>query len=122
MDTKIITPGAHAVLDYITAGTFLAVGVGLIRRHPRASTLAFINGAAVLMTSLITDYPGGVFKKISFATHGAIDVAQAAMTATMPALMGFADDPEARFFQGQAVLEGGVVAMTDFGSHRRLAE
>jgi hypothetical protein len=113
---KFINAKGHAVLDYLTAGTFLAMGMALRKRHARASTLAFINGAAVLGLSLMTDYPGGVWRTISFKTHGTIDMIQAAMTATGPTLMGFAGDPEAQFFHGQALLEGGVVAATDWNA------
>lgn len=111
---KVIDPTAHAVLDYLTAGSFLAMGFALMNRHPRASTLAFINGASVLAASLLTDYPGGVWRKLSFKTHGMLDVMQASMSATMPALMGFGTDPEAQFFHAQAALEAGVIAATDF--------
>jgi hypothetical protein len=113
---KVIDPAAHAVLDYLTAGSFLAVGFAWMRRHPRASTLAFINGASVLAASLLTDYPGGVWRKLSFRTHGILDVMQASMSATMPALLGFGSDPEAQFFHAQAALEAGVIAATDFSA------
>jgi len=113
---KVIDPATHAVLDYLTAATFFSVGLGLWTRHRRAARLALIQGTAVLGASMLTDYPGGVFKKISFRTHGMLDVAHAAMTATMPALMGFAGDPEAQFFHGQALIEAGVIAATDFGA------
>src|SRR5204862_2772658 len=78
---KIINPSTHAVIDYVTAGTFLAAGVAMRTRHRGASTLAFINGIAVLGLSMMTDYPGGVFRTLSFRTHGAIDVLQAGMCA-----------------------------------------
>lgn len=111
---KVIDPTAHAVLDYLTAGSFLAMGFAWMNRHSRASTLAFINGASVLAASLLTHYPGGVWRKLSFKTNGMLDVMQASMAATMPALMGFGSDPEAQFFHAQAALEAGVIAATDF--------
>ena len=113
---KVIDPGAHAVLDYLTAGSFLAMGFAWMNRHPRASTLAFINGASVLAASMLTDYPGGVWRKLSFRTHGMLDVVQASMSAAMPAVMGFGGDPEAQFFHAQAALEAGVIAATDFAA------
>jgi hypothetical protein len=113
---KIIDPATHAVLDYMTAGSFFALGFAMLNRHSRAATLAFINGAAVLGLSLLTDYPGGVWRKVSFRTHGMIDVAQAAMSAGMPAMMGFARDAEAQAFHAQAALEMGVVATTDWSA------
>jgi hypothetical protein len=111
---KVISPGAHAILDYMTAGGFIAAGFWMRRKNRRASTLAFVNGAAVLGLSLLTDYPGGVFRRLSFKTHGAVDAMQAAMTAAGPAMLGFAETPEAQFFHGQAAVEGAVIAATDW--------
>jgi hypothetical protein len=111
---KVIDPAAHAVLDYLTAGTFFAIGISMLGRHKRAANLAFANGAAVLGLSMMTDYPGGVFRRISFQTHGVIDVIQAIMAGAGPALLGFAGEPEAQAFYGQAAVEAGVVAATDW--------
>ena len=113
---KVIDPATHAVLDYLTAGAFIAMGFGLMNRNRRAAGLAFANGMAVLGLSLMTDYPGGVFRTISFKTHGAVDVMQAGMTALGPALLGFAGKPEAQMFHAQAAVEAAVVAATDWNS------
>ena len=118
---KVIDARTHAVIDYMTAATFLTMGFAWMRRHPRASTLAFVNGAAVLATSLMTDYPGGVWRKMSFEGHGMMDAALTAVTAAGPAMMGFAGDREAQFFHGQAAFEAGVVAATDFSNVRAVA-
>ena len=73
-----------------------------------AATLAFINGAMVLGMSLFTDYPGGVWRRISFKTHGMLDGLQAALAGAGPALFGFAGAPEARTFDAQAASEAGA--------------
>jgi hypothetical protein len=112
--TRAISPAQHAVLDYGVAATFFGLGLGYRNRNARASALAFINGAMVLGMSLLTDYPGGIWKKISFRTHGKLDVAQAALAGLGPVLFGFADEPEARTFHMQALSEVGVVAMTNW--------
>jgi hypothetical protein len=111
---KVIGPAQHAVLDYGVAATFFALGARMMGRHRGASTLAFINGAMVLGMSLMTDYPGGVWKKISFPMHGAMDMVQAAVAGFGPVVMGFANDPEAKTFYGQALSEIGVIAATDW--------
>jgi hypothetical protein len=111
---KVIDPGTHAVLDYATAGTFLAMGFALRDRHPRAAGLAFLNGAAVLLLSVMTDYPGGIWRRLSFSTHGAMDAVQASMSAFGPAMLGFPEDPGARLFYAQAGVEAGVIAATDW--------
>jgi hypothetical protein len=114
--TKIISPAQHAVLDYGVAGTFFAVGFSMLSRHRPAATLAFLNGAMVLGMSMLTDYPGGVFRKLSFRTHRTGDIVQAALAGLGPVLFGFAGDPEAKYFYGQAVSEAGVIAATDWNA------
>jgi hypothetical protein len=111
---KVFGGRGHAVMDYVTAGTFLAAGFAMRRRNPAAGNCALANGVAILGVSMITDYPGGVWPLISFKTHGVIDALQAAMTAGTPAMLGFAGEPEGQFFHGQAALEAGVIAATDF--------
>ena len=39
---KVIDPAAHAVLDYLTAGTFFAIGFSMLGQHKRAANLAFV--------------------------------------------------------------------------------
>jgi hypothetical protein len=111
---KPIDPVRHAVLDYATAGTFLAMAAYYRRNRPDASTLALLNGASILLLSLLTDYPGGVFRTVSFRTHGVVDRFLAGMAAAGPALFGFADESEARMFYAQAAAETGVIMATDF--------
>ena len=111
---KVIDPSTHAILDYATAGTFIAMGFGLMKRNRSAANLAFANGIAVLGLAMMTDYPGGVFRTISFKTHGAIDAVQAGLSALGPMMLGFADRPEAQMFHAQAAVEAAVVAATDW--------
>jgi hypothetical protein len=109
-----ITPAAHAVLDYAVAATFIAKGISLMGTHRRAAGLAMLNGGMVLGMSLLTDYPGGVWKQLSFKTHRTGDVCQAALAGFGPILLGFQHDPEAGFFYAQAASEVGVIAATDW--------
>jgi hypothetical protein len=111
---KPINPTAHAWLDYITAGTYLAAAGFFARRNKAAATAAAIHGMAVLGASLFTNYPGGIRNVISFHTHRTIDVGQMAAAAAMPFAMGFADEPEAKLFFGQAINEAAVIALTDW--------
>jgi hypothetical protein len=112
--TKAISPAQHAVLDYSVAATFFGLGAAMLARHRPAATLAFVNGAMVLGMSLLTDYPGGLFRTLSFHTHRTGDIVQAAVAGLGPVLMGFGDHPEAKYFYGQALSEAGVIAATDW--------
>jgi len=112
--SKTISPARHAVLDYGVAASFFAMGFRFRRSNPAASTLAFINAGLVLGMSLVTDYPGGIWRAISFKTHGMMDVGQAALAGAGPLLFGFSGAPEARAFYAQAASEVAVIATTDW--------
>lgn len=112
----MISPAQHAVLDYSVAATFFGLAATLAPSHRKASMLAAINGAMVLGMSLLTDYPGGLFRKISFKGHRNGDIVQAALAGLGPVLFGFARDPEAKYFYGQALSEAGVIATTDWNA------
>ena len=114
--STMISPAQHAMLDYGVAATFLAVGFSLMSRHRPASMLALLNGSMVLGMSMLTNYPGGVFRTLSFKTHRTGDIVQAALAGLGPILFGFASDAEAKFFYGQAVSEAGVIATTDWNA------
>jgi len=110
----VIGPARHSVLDYSVAARFFTLGATIPEVQSRSCHAGVLNGAMVLGMSLFTDYPGGVWRKISFRTHGALDIGQAAFAGLGPVLFGFAGDPEARTFYAQAVSEAGVVAATDW--------
>jgi hypothetical protein len=113
---KMIGPGTHAVIDYAVAATFFTAGALFWRRHKRAAISSFVCGAAATANALLTDYPGGVWKKMSFETHGKIDAGLAGLTATMPSAMFFRDDDESRFFVATGIVETAVTALSDFSS------
>lgn len=114
MVANVISPRAHAVLDYSVAATFFAASAHFHRKNRAACTLAFLNGAMVLGMSLLTNYPGGVWRTLSFRGHRTGDIVQAALAGLGPTLFGFADTPEARFFHGQALSEAAVIGATDW--------
>ncbi len=111
---KMISPKTHAVLDYITVGAFLASAGWLWSRSKRAALASLICGGAQLAVSLLTDYPGGVKKIISFKIHRDIDFGLAAMTATMPVFLAFDEDGEKKFFQAQGVVISAATQLTEF--------
>ncbi len=120
---KVIDPRLHAIIDYAVVGSFLAMGAVFWKRGAKkAAVSALLCGGGAAVNSLITDYPGGLVRKMSFRTHGHIDMGLAAVTASLPEFMGFADDAEGRFFSGQAIAETAVTGMTDFEAEPRHAE
>lgn len=119
---KIIDPRTHAALDYFTAAAFFIVGGLFWGRNRRAAATALINGKMVLGMSLLTDYDGDRRRPISFSVHGKLDVVQAGLAATLPAILGFGDEPGALFFRMQAMNELMVVALTHWESKKSRLE
>jgi hypothetical protein len=117
---KIIKPEAHAVIDYFVAGTFFLTAAIYWRRNKRAAVSSLICGGITATNSMLTDYPGGIWRVLSYQTHGKVDAGLAALTASLPRLMVFGDDTESRFFMAQSMAETAVTAMTDFDYYEHL--
>ncbi len=111
---KVISPKTHAIIDYATAGSFFLMAGLLWGRHKRAAIGSLVCGAVEANTAMMTDYPGGVAKIISFETHGKIDAGFAGFVGMLPTMLGFGDEAEAWFFRGQAMGLAAVTGMTDF--------
>jgi hypothetical protein len=111
---KVIDPTTHAVLDYAVASSFLLMGILFWRRNKRAAIGSFFCGGAAAANILFTDYPGGSHKVISYPAHGHIDTGIAGMSAALPRLLRFEDQPEAKFFEIEALAKTAIVGLTDF--------
>jgi hypothetical protein len=119
---KFINPTVHAWLDVAVTTYFFGLGAWFLSRGKKgAATAAFVNGAMVAGVSAFTDYDGDGRRPISFKMHGTLDAVQATAAAIGPVLHGFADEPEAMFFYGQAANEVGVIAFTDWDAPEREA-
>ncbi|MBV9480852.1 MAG: hypothetical protein JO249_08870 [Acidobacteria bacterium] len=111
---RFISRQAHAVIDYMMVGSFFMSAVWLWPRNKRAALGALICGGSGLAVSLLTNYPGGVKKVMSFSRHGEIELGLAAMAATMPEFLAFKDDAEKKLFLGQGVVITAVRELTEF--------
>lgn len=101
---RMVTPKAHALIDYASVGLFLGTTALFWRRNRRAALASLLCGSAELAVMLLTDYPGGVKKLISFSAHREIDYGLAAVVAAMPETLDFEGDDETKFFRVQGVL------------------
>ena len=111
---KVINPTAHAVIDYATAATFFGMAGLFWKRNKRAAVASLVCGATEVLTAMLTDYPGGAVKQLSFATHGSIDFGMSGLVAGLPDMMRFSDEPESRFFRVQGLAIAAVTGLTDF--------
>lgn len=110
---RMISPKSHSMLDYVTAGVFLAGAAFFWKRNKRAAIASLVSGGAVAAVSALTEYPGGVNGVFGLEKHRNIEVGLAAMVATMPEFFSFADEPEKNFFRIQGVLMTCISELTD---------
>jgi hypothetical protein len=103
-------------MDYAWAGAMMAAPwLFGFSKNKKATINSVASGGAILGLSLVTNYPLGAVKLISFPTHGVIETVAGVATAAAPWLMGFSRNDKARWahvISGLATL--GVVAMTDY--------
>lgn len=121
----VIGPRAHAIIDYAMAASFFGMAAFFWRRNKRAAISSLVCGTTETVTALLTDYPGGVTDAISFETHGSIDFGLSGLIASLPNMMRFSDESEARFFHVQGMAMGAVAGLTDFtgtGERNQLEE
>ena len=111
---RMISPRAHAIFDYIAAGSMLASAAWLWPRSKRAATAALICGGTQLGVSMLTDYPGGVRRVIHFGARREIDLGLAAMMATMPQFLAFDDEAEKKVFLAQGAALTALSELTRF--------
>ena len=111
---RVISAKAHSIIDYIHAGTNFAAAVLFRKSNTRASNAAFALGAGVLVNTLMTDYPLGIFRLYSFKVHGILDYGTAAASAMLPLLLGISDTPQAAFFNLQGAGETLIAGISDY--------
>jgi hypothetical protein len=119
---KVISPGVHAAIDWATAGAFITSGALLWKKNKRASLASFVCGNLIGSLIFLTDCPGGVWKKISFETHGNIDPGVSALVASLPNLLGFSQESESKLFQSMGIGLAAVRSLTNFDEGSSNAE
>ena len=70
---KILSPGTHGVLDYVTV-VFLLVSPTLFEMHTAGSVFTYVLATIHLILTLLTDFRAGVFKIIPLRIHGLIEI------------------------------------------------
>ena len=115
---KVVSPTVHGIIDYSHAAFFFTVGLLCSRSNKPASRAAFATSGFILVQSLLTDYPLGVKPVFSFETHGKMDAIMAASSWMIPLVLGFAGTGAAKVFESNSLIEGSIVATTDWNSQR----
>src|SRR5215470_8092471 len=108
---KVISPRAHAFFDYVQIVGFTVTGILFWKKNRRASVASFCCAAAEATNALLTDYPGGATQVWSFETHGKVDAAMAGAVASLPNLLGFGGESQAKHFRIRGAVIAGVTAL-----------
>jgi hypothetical protein len=111
---KALGPKGHAWMDYAAAASFFGMAALFWRRNQKAAVSCLFCGAAEVLAAVLTDYPGGAMRAVSFETHGSIDFGLTGLVASVPDIMQFSKQPEARFFRMQGLALAVVTGLTDF--------
>jgi hypothetical protein len=69
---RVIAAGLHRMLDFVTVAGF-ALAPSVLRLAGLGATLAYILAAVHLVLTLLTHFPGGAARPVSFLLHGAIE-------------------------------------------------
>jgi hypothetical protein len=112
---KVISPKTRAILDYAAiAGPFFVIAGVAWKRHRRAAITSLACGVAETTIAMLTDYPGGVGKVISYPTRAKIDAGIAVAIGSLPNAVGFAEEWPAWVFRGRALGLATIAGLTDY--------
>ena len=99
-DYKIIDSRTHGIIDYCHAAFFLGMSI-VVRKNKAAALTALGTGAFVLVQSLLTDYPLGFKRDLTFETHGKMDAAFGSLSWALPRIFGFQHTKAAKSLRDQ---------------------
>ncbi len=114
---KIIDARTHGIIDYCHAAFFFGMAI-VVRKNTAACLTALGTGAFTLTQALLTDYPLGAKRDLTFETHGKMDAAFGSLSWALPRIFGFQNTAAAKVFEINSYVETSVVVMTDFDSQR----
>ena len=113
---------AHGVADYVLV-IILAIGPSVAGFVGPQATFAYILAATLLILALLTRFPLGAVKVISFALHGAIELLLGLLLLVLPWLADFARGIHSRsFYVAVAILLLLIWILTDFRGARESTE
>lgn len=112
---KLLPAWLHAIADY-AVGAVLVVVALTVDMTTEATLAGVVIGATVLAVSVLTKYPLGVVKVLSFRLHSAGDYAATALLFASPFALGFnnTDSGITALYIGVGVAVLGVSLITNY--------
>ena len=121
---KLLPAWFHAIADYAVGALLIVVPI-VVGGSDKAVATGIVVGAVVLIVSMATRYPLGVFKVLPFTVHSAGDYLAAALLIVAPFALSFdgSDSGLAAFYvvAGLAVLAVSLVTNYQYSPKRDLA-
>ena len=121
---KLLPAWFHAIADYAVGALLIVVPI-VVGGSDKAVATGIVVGAVVLIVSMATRYPLGVFKVLPFTVHSAGDYLAAALLIVAPFALSFdgTDSGLAAFYvvAGLAVLAVSLVTNYQYSPKRDLA-
>ncbi len=113
---------SHGIIDYVMF-FLLVTGPSLAGFAGRQATFAYLLAASLLMLTILTRFPLGVVKVLSFHLHGLIEILLALLLLTLPWIANFSRGVKSRnFYLAMGLLMLIVWVITDFRGIRHLAK
>ena len=89
---RFISTKFHGVLDYLSGVLFIASPwLFHFNEIEPASWVMIIIGLMIILLSALTNYEGGLIRKVAMTTHLTMDLIAGLFLAASPWLLGFAD-------------------------------
>lgn len=105
---------SHGIIDYLMV-IVLTIGPTVAGFAGRQATLAYVLAVTLLLLAVLTRFPLGVVKVVSFPTHGAIELLIGLLLLILPWLANFARGIHSRnFYVTIALLLLLIWFLTDF--------
>ena len=121
---KVLPAWFHASADYAVGGLLIIVALA-VGGSAGAIATGVVVGAVVLLVSMLTRYPLGVFKVLPFTVHSAGDYLAAALLIVAPFALNFwSGDTGLSIFYlvgGVAVLAVSLITNYQYSPKRALA-
>jgi hypothetical protein len=104
----------HGLIDYLTV-IILVIGPRVAGFAGHQATLCYALAVIHLLLTLITRFPLGPFKLVSFVAHGLIELLVSLLLIVLPWISNFSAGVLSRnFFVGMGIIILIVFALTDY--------